>query len=1207
MSRRKSTLQDPNLVGTRDIDSKYDNIKLVADNLDTINEVADNFSASLKYLGASATPPSARLDGSPIEDGDYFFNTLNGIKRITYYSAGDDSWFSVDPSTILQHAQNAEASMNVAVTSAGAAASSASTASNSEAVAVQAAIDAKSYRDSAGLLSASAYASSDSATASANSALDSKNSAELASQTAVAAKDQTVLDAAATASDRVQTGNDKTASAASASAAASSETSASDSATSATASADSANTSASSASDSASAASDSETASGASATAAAGSASTATTKAGEASTSASEALTSKNSASSSKDAAETAAATATIAKDEATTQADASESSATAAAQSAADALAAADSTSAKNLATKKAEFFALAMQLDQQNAGNGFLEMGKHSNISGHESINQGLAAVTAGYEKLLLGRSDTFKVGESRSDHPVCLVGGAVVYVNNGLDVQQISFPDAPDGLDKKDGTGRFSDIAAAVVAGTTNLSESVISRKDFIMLEVWHEKISEVVFPYGNVQYAASTFEGIALGTDHVSQGYYAFGEWDTTTKGYGNHWPSLSQEDKLKYVQNSDNNIYLDGDELIQVRYRIRVIKGLSDSSNVSLNDAFISVSASSDTSIIRVRGEDTSSSDDARRPASSSKRAVYGGSVFNDNPSLNPLVLHDAGKGSYKAIKFSTSDSYNNYYGHNGLCSAIPIALVQRRNKGAGHPLNPNGCAITRTSGGVWVQWYQASDQAPASVSDCFRQMPYIPDSGYIAGGAGGSGRWNSDGKYYDAIYTSDVQDLRANANKIDDAKVLFKETNKAIAGEVRGFEAVPFTAVDNEKGTTTTNQVFTTTVNSTSNYSVGDKVHIEVAAGIFEEHKVSAIINSTQFTTLMSHNRLNNGSVVHESLRSRHSSETPTWTDILGTPAKIAAMASALGVDGFYGTWIGVPDSSGSYALSRKSGSASAQALYTENSGGTYFSYSQPINTTTNSITSTTGSSNNVYIIHYPTKARFTEGSTKLPATTVGNVYATSARDVVDGNLLISSLISKIGTAGDIAKETLLTYRTIRNGKFVNDGFTWKQEHPPIEVLGTGVAIKVLFSLAEAEGFKVVQMHYKEMVHDAASINPILLVSGTPTSLVKGQLYRLPTDLEDKLFAGLYVVAKRDLASITPSIYWFSGWYTVQGRVDIFNTSHSVDGNFQLFDGNGWGDDNRFQIADNQSTLPDENGNTVKYGTAVFKTNVLAD
>ncbi|MDG1858516.1 MAG: hypothetical protein P8I94_05410, partial [Emcibacteraceae bacterium] len=107
---------------------------------------------------------------------------------------------------------------------------------------------------------------------------------------------------------------------------------------------------------------------------------------------------------------------------------------------------------------------------------------------------------------------------------------------------------------------------------------------SRQDFVFLEAWHEKISDKDWfcPLGNSQFGASTFEGISgLSNTTIAQGYSAFGEWDTDTKGYGHTWSTMSEAEKLIAIQNPENNIYRDGDDLIQVRYRVRVIKGLGD--------------------------------------------------------------------------------------------------------------------------------------------------------------------------------------------------------------------------------------------------------------------------------------------------------------------------------------------------------------------------------------------------------------------------------------------------------------------------------------------------------------------------------------------------------------------------------------------------------------------------------------------------
>ncbi|AUR87157.1 hypothetical protein HYP58_gp11 [Vibrio phage 1.097.O._10N.286.49.B3] len=95
----------PTAIVGRYINTAYDNVKLVADNIDVVIEVGDNLDNSLKYLGAATVAPTERLDGNPIEDGDYFFDTnLNGL---TYYKALDSTWFTIDPSVVLDAADAA--------------------------------------------------------------------------------------------------------------------------------------------------------------------------------------------------------------------------------------------------------------------------------------------------------------------------------------------------------------------------------------------------------------------------------------------------------------------------------------------------------------------------------------------------------------------------------------------------------------------------------------------------------------------------------------------------------------------------------------------------------------------------------------------------------------------------------------------------------------------------------------------------------------------------------------------------------------------------------------------------------------------------------------------------------------------------------------------------------------------------------------------
>jgi len=113
VSRRKSTLADVNVVKNRDVDSKYEEIKIVADNIDDIVEAAKGLSASLKYLGASTTPPSQRRDNAPIQDGDYYLDSNNNY--LVYYNMSGNSWAAIDIVSAINSASDSASNANSAL------------------------------------------------------------------------------------------------------------------------------------------------------------------------------------------------------------------------------------------------------------------------------------------------------------------------------------------------------------------------------------------------------------------------------------------------------------------------------------------------------------------------------------------------------------------------------------------------------------------------------------------------------------------------------------------------------------------------------------------------------------------------------------------------------------------------------------------------------------------------------------------------------------------------------------------------------------------------------------------------------------------------------------------------------------------------------------------------------------------------------------
>lgn len=1239
MSRRLSTLRDIGMGDSRDVDSKYDTIKLVADSLDIILAVESGLTASLKYLGANDERPTTRIDGAPIEDGDYYLDTSSGSKTITYYSMGDETWFAVDPEALRVYAENSAAAAALAstkadeaVVSAENAASSAVTAANSEAVAVQAAINAETYRTEALNASLAAAASEESAeldaaataedrlataadkvatnadvVSSAASATASANhlssiqaiydtfddrylgafaedptvdndgdplkigaiyfnttlnhtkfyngvsweNPELASteaaQATAADRVQTTLDREATAADRVATAADRIATAADAVATSADRISAT-----------------------------------ASASSAATSEGIATTKAGEASTSATEALASKN-------LAEQAATAAGLSESSASEDA-------TKSAQSAEDAQASADSVMLLGHALTKAEFLALAKKRKSDNAGSGFLEWGHSSGgfAPTRFDVNQGITCADGDSwaDEIVLGYTGNTVNGDIE---PTICVDGVTIklahtnissgYSDEGSKVNSVILPDAPDGLDKLDGTGRFSDISAAVAAGTTDLDASVLSRKDFIMVEIFHEKISEKDWycPLGNTHFGAVQYNGITgLVNNYIAQGYSAFGDWDTTTKGYGKRWSLMTDAEKIAAVQNPEDNIYSDNSELIQVRYRIRVLKGLGDEWG-EVGTFGTAAMKMDDSNFIKPQG--TKSTNEGF----TSTGALY---YQNENSDVKKLV------GTSKGAVLATDGNLQHNLSYNGLCFAIPIALVQRRNKGAGHPFNVEGCKEVNDGSGGFGKWFNLPTRI-VNLSHCFTDGYYRQDSGSIADTSANNGRWNFDNEFYDSIYVSDVADLRIYARTVEDSKLLFNETSKAISGKVIGYESVPFTFAG---GINTYPTQVSATLGVSGMLSAGVEVGDTVTTITSDGSAVSKVLSVTNTYIILEDNvsRLSGGSFMVNRYENLSASAEPTWTGIIGTPANITAVITNLGVDGIYGTWIpNIDVDTSNRNLTRKTkDTVTIRGVYTTNNGGGWAESTWSHSTTRNDVYVAFGGSD-VIFLHYKTQAHFTEDSINRKIDLFGNVFATNWNSVDYGGGLVSTLVDKVSTNTNQAKVNvsmpLTSLGTLHpNGNIDAAAYAYP-EHDTINLVGDGPACKVLFSLCEVDGFKSIQMHYKEMVVSSNSNahNDFTPISESTTTKSAGdKLF-----VNEGQFSGYWEWLVTTSSKLS-EVYWVE----VNGNLLASGLVYA-----KRWDGDGWGDDNKFQITDNKSYLADDNGNIVQYGTAVFVTNVLME
>lgn len=855
------------------------------------------------------------------------------------------------------------------------------------------------------------------------------------------------------------------------------------------------------------------------------------------------------------------------------------------------------------------AEFFARMAQRDQIFNGSGFVEMGKTLNgVNTWSVVGEGLSGSLSNPNQLRLGRSSVNGgVGVSRTDHAVVNAAGVVLPLtgSEASDVNLIiKLPPAPDGTvtyDSATGSVVQHASAAEAFAAETATNKVVTDRQDLTFLEVFFEDLAthDLVCVGGATQYGATTYEGIALSNSLIAQGYSAFGTWDTETKGYHARWSTLSFAEKDIFLSDPKNNIYLNKEgKYIQVKFRVRSVAGAGNgewrstftASNTGLTATQTQwLAAQAQGSSVVAAGLTSNSSVDSFQANSPTVTHSWVGSNFQH-------LSKDAG--SFVAV------GGNNVafpHAHQGRCFAIPIALVSRMNQGAYHPeFNSLGCRTWTEPGGNAKPWYYVNNKATSEAA-CFDVGDYISgtavpksSSGFIGSGNGSS---HPHGYFYDAIYEWQVHDRRMSALNRPKEEILNEAINKAVSGEMRGVDYQPFTKVHFAAASSTYGlSKHVHNLNSDDGFVVGDTVTVLDASnnililnatltdvsssaiswdGPQDDHQTYSRIESDVYT------------VVHtRKLPAPLSGLTMPWQDLIGAPENISACFPS----GCWGQWIPViPDGTAkNFPLSRKCLESSAGRVMTGNNGTTWVTGSSVVQNTQNQTDPLGIQATEVALHTYTTPSHCTQPGNNSKVEALGDVWASCGNREWEGVSLASSLTGNIHKAHSPTPRSgwlSLHKKGERiDGTLLSD-VAYLPTHSPITIQrdNDSAAAKALMSLTAINGQYHLQFQGCELVWDtgADDVSDAASVDGkTLQSYVAGQLYRI-TGLEAD-----YVI--RCVKSITNTFSIFTP--TADGRY----LSDGGDVYFQLWNGNGWGDDNTIPIGDGDFTVTDENSNTVK-------------
>ncbi|MGA4605851.1 hypothetical protein [Pseudoalteromonas maricaloris] len=801
-----------------------------------------------------------------------------------------------------------------------------------------------------------------------------------------------------------------------------------------------------------------------------------------------------------------------------------------------------------------KAQFDALRDMRKQQYAGSGFVEWGLGD--SAENAVNNGMWVYQ---NKLNLGRSGKtrgwFGSDKSSTPFPKGLVDGVSIdlqSVDYPYGIVSCKFPPAPDGTktyDSASGTVTQHNDAEAAFAAETDSNKVITSRKDLVFLESWHEKIADkdVVYPLGNVQYGANNYKGITLRNNLVAQGYSAFGEWDTGTKGHGIKWSSLTEAQKAIFLGEPEHNIYYDpkAKAYIQVRYRVRVIEGLGDNwdnpyihaYNRGIDNNYISYThglSSLKPRGKRIEGEDLG-------PSNISGEMSYAGMLNSNAVSLNAPIIG----GMRMARHTSGYPNNSSDFGYEGKCYGIPIALVQRLNKGAYHPsYNPMGTTQYTMTGVRNYHWYELPTSLRMSTLGCFIQPTETsigkhPGMGYI----GSHGHSRADQyKYHDAIYAGQVEDLRLNANKVDVNLLRENVMRQAVAGTLRGKEKTPFTYFEHRYGvelarSATYNQInaggsiefkisagqpvldaYLSDPNNIGYYvynQKGDSIYISklVASPInyvnwpySGNDKVTCYIYGVENKVEEFNSTFSIGDTLFIGALRQLSCEFDTLpsVDIIGSPENIAATFP----DGVVGQWTpklptGVIER---FAANRKA-TGGQYGIFTLDNGASWRTTTSTFNNVSNDFTNDC-EANRVQLMYYESSSKFTEQVQNSHILgLLDKSYFSADYALSRGNRLMGSLIDKTGKSEQNSKR--YGYVTTESLAINHDGLLISNEYSPTHKnLNIGspknnsAAFKVMPSITSKNGLLYLQFHGAELKHngtDWGDDQTIPIISGENT------------------------------------------------------------------------------------------------------------
>ncbi len=464
--------------------------------------------------------------------------------------------------------------------------------------------------------------------------------------------------------------------------------------------------------------------------------------------------------------------------------------------------------------AMRKVEFEAIRAANKEKYAASGWVHTGKKLDSSYYVEINKGLYTgnISTGdfLDNLHLGATaeSAVAIGDSKTNYSIVNIAGVLTKIEylsilHTNIASNIKFPPAEDGTrtyDSATGISVKHASASIAFASETNTNKVVTERVDMWGVEEFLREINDAdpfVYKNGLIQSQAASINGVNTVNDNIRPAsYFAWYTGDNTSRGKGVNWQTANESQRIVIASDLENKIYFNDEtgRFYQRCLRGRSFAGLGNGDWQIIDSTFNGQYLMYQTGVatqIRPQGfRDTEGT------------TVYTARRFGDWS--HPSIKEDFG--IFGAMKSSTA--VDDGSGIDGECYFLVCDTVPRLNKGSYHPsLNNLGTAKTGVAGSGYLTWHHSLNDKLVTRADCFK--PYDSEWGYfggdiakgISGTATGAGTGREDNRYYDAIYPEGqggvCRDIRYKASGLKD--IDFAEADLSIKdGTYRGTEKPPF-------------------------------------------------------------------------------------------------------------------------------------------------------------------------------------------------------------------------------------------------------------------------------------------------------------------------------------------------------------------------------------------------------------------------